>query len=327
MKLIEVVVPEGHLDTVASVAQQQELDYWGGGEIEGGLRSVRMFVPPDQRQAVQDILQHALETVAGAHILILPLEAVLPRPSEVAVSGSEKDKRGFSATREELYYGVEKGARLDTNYLLFVLLSTIVAAIGLIENNVAVIIGAMVIAPLLGPNIALALATSLGDTRLAWKALKAGLAGLFLALAVSVLIGVLWPLDQFGGEIMARTAVGLDGVALALASGAAAVLSLTTGLSSVLVGVMVAVALMPPTATLGMMLGQGEFDLAWGTGLLLLANVVCVNLAAKLVLVIRGVKPRSWFEQEKARQSVYAYITFWAVSLGLIVVVIYLRGV
>ena len=76
----------------------------------------------------------------------------------------------MTGTREELYNEIEKGAKLDGNYLLLVFLSTIVATIGLVENNVAVIIGAMVIAPLLGPNIALAFSTSLGDTRLMLRA-------------------------------------------------------------------------------------------------------------------------------------------------------------
>ena len=66
---------------------------------------------------------------------------------------------------------------------------------------------------------------------------------------------------------------------LALASGAAA-LSLTTGLSSVLVSVMVAVALLPPAVTLGLMLGYGDFNLALGAGLLLAINLVCVNMVS-----------------------------------------------
>jgi len=94
-------------------------------------------------------------------------------------------------------------------------------------------------------------------------------------------------------ELLARTSVGLDGVLLALASGLAAALSLTTGLSSVLVGVMVAVALLPPTATAGIMLGAGNFELATGALLLLAVNVVCVNIAAKLVFLFRGVRPRT----------------------------------
>ena len=125
---------------------------------------------------------------------------------------------------------------------------------------------------------------------------------------------------------MARTDVGLDGVVLALASGAAAVLSLTSGLPSVLVGVMVAVALLPPAATMGLMLGQGHFDLMNGAGLLLAVNIVCVNLSAKLVMLVKGVRPRTWLEKRKARQSLATYIVFWVISLAILITVIIIRG-
>ena len=80
-------------------------------------------------------------------------------PEEVEEKTKEKTGPG-GATREELYHSISKNAELSNNFLLLVFLSTIVAAIGLIENNMAVVIGAMVIAPLLGPNIALALAAA-----------------------------------------------------------------------------------------------------------------------------------------------------------------------
>jgi len=117
----------------------------------------------------------------------------------------------------------------------------------------------------------------------------------------------------------------LDSVVLALASGAAAVISLTTGLASVLVGVMVAVALLPPTATLGIMLGSGQVKLAVGAALLLAVNIVCVNLAAKIVFWIRGVKPRSWLEKQKANQSMVTYLVIWVLSLTFLLVVIFIR--
>ena len=252
------------------------------------------------------------------------MEAALPRREE---KESEKEDKIDSVTtsREELYNNVEKNARLDNNFLLLVFLSTIVVAIGLLEDNVAVVIGAMVIAPLLGPNIALALGTALGDRSLMWESLKTTLAGLTLALGLSVVIGMLWPLNFESRELLARTDVGLDSAALAFASGAAAVLSLTTGLPSVLVGVMVAVALLPPTATLGLMLGAGNWELATGAGLLLAVNIVCVNLAAKVSFLFRGIKPRTWLEKQKARQSMAIYIIIWILSLAILLVAIYLR--
>jgi uncharacterized hydrophobic protein (TIGR00341 family) len=189
-----------------------------------------------------------------------------------------------------------------------------------------VVVGAMVIAPLLSPNIALALGTALGDTSLMLKAARTNGVGIGLALVLSLVIGLVWPVDIRSHELMARTDVGMESIALALASGAAAVLSITTGLSSVLVGVMVAVALLPPTATLGLMLGAGQFQHALGAGLLLAVNIVCVNLAAKVVFLAKGIHPRTWWERKKARRAMALYILIWVASLALLVAVIYLRG-
>ena len=142
---------------------------------------------------------------------------------------------------------------------------------------------------------------------------------------MSFLIGLTGWVDLGSTELMSRTDVGLESVALALASGAAAALSMTSGLPSVLVGVMVAVALLPPTAALGMLLGGGYVSVAAGAGLLLAINIVSVNLAAKIVFMFKGVRPRTWLEQRKARQSTAANLIFWLVSLSILVGVILLR--
>jgi len=323
MKIIEVIVNAGHEDTLRSIAEQHEVvDFWCSSTSEKDRAVVSMIVRPEKRQVVLDALQSAIGSTEGARINVLPLEVTLPRPVE---KEAEDEGRSVTGTREELYNEIEKGAKLDGNYLLLVFLSTIVATIGLVENNVAVIIGAMVIAPLLGPNIALAFSTSLGDTSLMWSALKTSFAGLGLAVVLSYVAGMLLQIEPLGSEILTRTDVGISGVVLALASGAAAVLSLTTGISSALVGVMVAVALLPPTATLGMMLGIGQYDYALGAALLLAVNVVCVNLSAKLVFLYRGVKPRTWLEKRKARQSTPVYIFVWGLLLLILLGAMYVR--
>jgi uncharacterized hydrophobic protein (TIGR00341 family) len=325
VRLIEVVADGGHLPTLTGIAEQHQVtDFWHGPEGEDGRIALRMLVDDGIRQLVIDAIQNVLATSETAHIIILPVEATLPRVDDAVVADKQKTTNG-SQTREELYDRIEREVRLNSNFLLMVFLSTIVASIGLIENNVAVIVGAMVIAPLLGPNISLAFATSLGDGELMWQSLKTNLAGLGLAMLIAVAIGFIWPDHLHSNEIMARTDVGLDGVLLALASGAAAVLSLTTGLSSALVGVMVSVALLPPAATMGMLLGSGQPGLALGAGLLLAVNVVCVNLSAKLMFLLKGVKPRTWLEKRKARQSVSIYILIWIVTLGILLAVMTLR--
>ncbi len=266
MKYVEVVANAGSSDTISAIAEKAKAQDFRLGVVgEDGMQQMRLLVADEKIQWVLDALQNILGAQPSARILVLAVEASLPRLEEK----ENKQENSTVQAREALYEGVEKSARLDLNFLVLVMLSTVVAAIGLIENNVAIVIGAMVIAPLLGPNLALSLGTALGDFPLVSKSVKTLLAGILLAVLLSVGLGFFWPSDLLSDELMSRTEVGLDAVVLALASGAAAALSLTTGLSSVLVGVMVAVALLPPAATLGIMLGQGNVGFAIGAGLLL----------------------------------------------------------
>lgn len=319
MRLIEVVAQEGHSGTLTGIAEQHEAaDIWWGAPAEDGRRTCRMLVADEHRQEVMDSLQSALGGSPDTRILVLSVDTVLPRPED---TGSDNT----ASTREELYAEIERGARADLNFLLLVILSTVVATVGLVDDNVAVVIGAMVIAPLLGPNIAFSFATALGDRPLLWRALKTNLLGLALAFAISLGIGLAWPVTVTSAEIVSRTDVGLASVALALASGAAAVLSLTTGLSSALVGVMVAVALLPPTATFGLLVGSGELEFASGAALLLAINVVCVALAANTVFMLKGVRPRTWLERRRARQSWTLFGLLWLALLAVLMLVILFR--
>ncbi|AFL75665.1 TIGR00341 family protein [Thiocystis violascens] len=329
MRIVEVIADAKHAKTLAGMAKFYGAEdfWWGGGDGADGRCSIRMLVPDDSRQALIDSLQDLFKANDRARIVVQPIDTVLThqRPDEQELT--ERKARKVAATREELYTQIAKGAQLDSNYLVLTALSTLVAAIGMIENNVAVVVGAMVIAPLLGPNIAFAFATSLGDRELSWRALKTSGAGLMLALTLSCAIALLLPIDLASHEIMTRTDVDLSGVVLALSSGAAAVLSLTTGMaSSTLVGVMVAVALLPPASTMGMMLGAGHWEQALGSFLLLTVNIVCVLLAAKLVFLAKGVHPRSWTERNRAKQSMAFYLSLWAVMLLVLIGVILLRS-
>lgn len=322
MKYVEVIGAAGCADTVAAIAEQLSLtDCRVGPVADDDTLALRLLVSDDKLQQALDALQTLLGSQPTTRITVLPVEIALPAPAR-----KERQREdSAAAAREALYSGVEKNTSLDTNYLVLVLLSTAVAAIGLLEDSVTVVIGAMVIAPLLGPNIAFGLGTTLGDTTLMCKAALANLVGTGLVVGLGAGIGALQLFEMSGTELLARTEVGLDSVALALAAGAAAVLSLTTGLSSVLVGVMVAVALLPPAVTLGLMLGSGQMALAAGAGLLLAVNLVCVNLASNVVFLVKGIYPRTWFEQQRARRATLVYTLMWVITLALLLLLIYVR--
>ena len=324
MKLVEIIADDKLSDSIEKISKTNSaIDFRLAQISEDARRAIRILLLDDKVQSTMDALQALISSDPTARIIVIPVEATWPLPKQVPQKGK---KPSLSTSREALYDTVSKNAVLDSTFIVLVILSTLVAAIGLIEDNVAVVIGAMVIAPLLGPNLALALGTALGDIELMKKSLKTNLTGVSLSIGLSFILSLLWSFDISSHELMSRTDVGLDSLALALASGAAAALSLSTGLSSVLVGVMVAVALLPPAATFGLMLGQGHYQLALGALLLLAANVVCVNLSTKLVFLIKGISPRTWWQKEKARRAMLVYIAVWLLGLAVLSAVIFVRG-
>lgn len=323
MKYVEVITSARSTKTVLAVAKKEKsYNTRLGNTDEDGQQKIRMLIDDDRLQSLLDTLQNVLGAHPETRIVVIAVEASIP----LTEAEKERKEKTAMASRESLYDDVKKNAQLDWNFIVLVFLSTVVASIGLINDNVAVVIGAMVIAPLLGPNLAFSLGTALGDLTLMRRSLQTNLAGIFLSVALSLWLGILWPEEFDAPELLLRTHVAFDSIALALASGAAAALSLLTGLSSILVGVMVAVALLPPAATLGLMLGSGNFTLAAGAALLLAINIVCVNLASNVVFLVKGVSPRAWMEKQKAKKSMIVYVMGWLAMLILLVYFIHLRN-
>ena len=185
----------------------------------------------------------------------------------------------------------------------FFLLASVVAGIGLSRDNTAAVIGAMVVAPLLGPNMALALGTVLGDGPLIRRALITNSLGLALAFASAAVLGLALDADPSTPELASRTRVAVWDLLLPLAAGCAGALSYTTGVPTYLTGVMVAVALLPPAVASGLLLAAGELGGAWAALLLAGGNLTALTLAAMLTFMLRGMRPRNWWQEERARRS------------------------
>jgi uncharacterized hydrophobic protein (TIGR00341 family) len=185
----------------------------------------------------------------------------------------------------------------------------------------------MVIAPLLGPNIALSLAATLGDTELARRSLTTIGAGIGVALGLSLLVGVAVSVDPTIPSIASRTGADLGDIAIALSAGAAGSLAFTSGVSTVVVGVMVAVALLPPLASFGLLAGAGHLEPAAGAALLVATNVACINLAAVATFLIQKVEPRSWWEADRAKKATRIAATTWLLLVAALAALIVLGDI
>lgn len=260
------------------------------------------------------------EDGTDVQVAVLEVKASLPRArpepakDRETIVGRARERRFKRISRDELSAEIAKGADLDAVFLVTVVLSTIVATIGLLRNSPATVIGAMVIAPLMGPNIALALATTLGDAQLAKRALVTSAAGLATAVGAAGTIALFLPqiAPEAVPEIAARVQPHWSDAVLALASGVAGALAYTTGVSTSLVGVMVAVALLPPTVVATMLAIQGQ-GAAVQAALLVATNVFGVMLAAIATFRVQGIHPHSWWDKQRTvRRTTWALILLFA---------------
>ena len=306
MRRLDLHIREGSAYETAlkAIRAADPIDYIVVPLEQQDRRLVSVFLRDGTRQTLVDNLQSCLEDEKDWRISLVPIEATAPAIPEDKDLKTKRASQRKMALREEIYQDVQADAKLDRDFLIFVILSTIVAAIGLHSNSVAGVIGAMVIAPLLGPILGFSLGAALGDRKLLFGAAKTLGVGVALALGCAVLISFLIPVDFSSRELMSRAEVRLDGMALAIAAGAAAALSLTRGANATLVGVMVAAALLPPGAAVGLFLGTGEFALASRAGLLLSLNVASLVLSALVVFRLRGIRPRTWLEKKGADRAV-----------------------
>jgi uncharacterized hydrophobic protein (TIGR00341 family) len=284
---------------------------------------VRVLVDAKDTEAALDLLDRHFSVLPGFRVVLLPVDATLPRleepPRAEAEGSAPRAPRIGRVSREELYAAVTGGLEVSPVYLAMVVFSATVATVGLHRDNVAIVIGAMVMAPLLGPNVALSLATALGDVTLARRSILVGAAGLVVALGFSAAMATAFPPDPTLREIATRTHADLGDVVLGLASGSAAALSFTSGVPAALVGVMVAVALLPPTVVLGMLLGVGNLPGAAGAALVLLTNIICINLAGVATFLVLGVQPSGWWEARQARRAARIALGVWLLLLGSLV--------
>jgi uncharacterized hydrophobic protein (TIGR00341 family) len=332
LRLIEVFLPADEKNRVQEILKDQKtLGSWQEKLSEGKI-SMKLLLPTEQTGTVLDLLEKHFASLEGFRTILLPVEASIPRPQEQEALPDKKEpapqekpeKKIAGISREELYTDVQKISKLSWVFIAFVLLASIVAAIGILRDSTVAIIGAMVIAPLLGPNVALSLATTLGDTDLARRAMKTNVAGMLAALFLAFLVGIAFQVDPDAPKIVSVTKVGLGDIILALAAGSAAALSFTTGVLSALIGVMVAVALLPPLVTLGMLIGAGRWDMALGALLLLLTNLICVNLSGVVTFLARGIRPLTWWEANRAKKATRQAIAVWTFLLIILGVVILL---
>ena len=207
------------------------------------------------------------------------------------------------SARQELYSTILDSSHLDLEYVAMLAFAGLIALFGLLQNSVAVIIGAMLISPLMNPVLAGALALVLGDWSLGRRAASVLAWSIGGVIALTWLVAWLTPLKQVTPEILARTNPNLLDLLVAVLAGLAGTLALRGGPVSMTIipGVAIAVAVIPPLAVVGFSLSTHHGSMAWGGFLLFVTNLVSIMISAAAVFRLMGFVPHGDPEEGRAK--------------------------
>ncbi len=320
-RLIEIILPTEKKEETEQLLKEFDVNDYEYSKSSETHLEFRVVVEQDKSEDLLENLQKRYSNLKNFKIIIIPVEAVIPL-HEKSEKTKQKNNQEGRISREEIYTKVSEMSELSNIYLILAAASALVASIGLLNDDVAVIIGAMIITPLIGPSIGLALANVMGNKEFAYKAIKTNLIGILIATIISIVMGTLFTVDSQNPSIVLRTDVARGSFFLALASGLAGSLAVTSGLTSTFVGVMIAVALLPPLAAFGLLVGSGNYVLALGALLLFSVNFVCINLTATISFMMQKIEP---LEEESLinakimrRKSLIIWIILLIILYGVI---------
>jgi len=212
---------------------------------------------------------------------------------------------------------VSSGVERSWIYYLMLLMAGLIALLGLLTNSVAVVIGAMLISPLMGPIISSGLALTIGDLPLARRAFRTIAISVLLTIVITCLVTLLSPLKEPTSEILARVRPNIYDLFIAMLSGIVGAVALCTKRNYLITatGVAVATAVIPPLSVAGYGLGTGQIMLGLGGFLLFFTNFVAIVLTSDLIFFIMG------FRSSQVQTHQYSQRTRLLVIGGLLALI------
>ncbi|KTG11143.1 hypothetical protein AUR64_05385 [Haloprofundus marisrubri] len=310
MRLIKLLVDESNKENVVDVLETENIDFVVTKDATERRDTVLVEFPLPT-QAVGYVIDELRE--AGVddreYTVIASAETAKTRNyhqlEERFVAGVEEDD---AVAREEIRAKALDMHRSNLTYYSMTMFSAFVAAAGLLMDSPAVVVGAMVIAPQVGSALISGVGISLNDRRM----IRIGFAQQFFGFGAAILgafvLGLLLQSGQIVtsvldvstvSQISKRISPGLLSLLVGFCAGAAGAFGLATALPVSLVGVMIAAALIPAAAAIGIGLAWGLPSVYLGAGVLLITNAVAVNVSAFLVLWYLGYRPDSWTENTR----------------------------
>lgn len=297
------------------------------GEIVSGMTADDLLVmgfsqkTDLERHIINDLSNQLLNQAPGPVILISQHEWHRGIRGTIEHGIARLNPQLTMVEQNELIWSAEKSASTNLDYIAMIVLSAALATLGLLTNSVAVIIGAMLVAPLMSPISSFSTGMATGILHLTRRASLTLFTGVTLALLISIVMGVVLPIDTPTDEMLARGSPNLLDAAIALVSGwIAAYATARKGIPAALAGVAIAAALMPPISTIGLGIALKDIDLAFGANLLFMANIAFIIAAQYITFLWLGMHPTDDREGATLNRSRAWWIVLFLTTLIVLLV-------
>lgn len=316
MRLIRTLVAQAESDDVVAILDEHNIDYVLFREDSGRDDAVLVEFPIPT-QAVESILDELRDATRGdeSYTVVASAESVFSDHSdemeERFITGTEEDD---SIATEEVRSKALDMTPSPQTYYSMTFLSALVATAGLLLDSPAVVVGSMVIAPIVGSALTASVGTVLDDRAMILNGFKTQLFGLLLAIIGATVFSFALKSAAFlppaldittTQQISQRISPGLLSVVVGICAGAAGAFGLATDFSETLVGVMIAAALIPAAAAVGIGVAWGIPTVALGAFLLLVLNAIAIHVSGAFVLWYLGYRPGRWTTSDiRSRVSV-----------------------
>ena len=317
MKQIQVTVPaaDGN-DTVTSlieVVSPSQIEH-----IKGEEHSLILITVNPMRTGF--VLDHLGEMGIGrvkGRITITEVEATIPKTRT-----RKQDKFLRRISIEELEQKVHSISKLDFNFIAWTVLSSFLAAMGLIGDDNVTLVASMIVAPLMGPIVGISFGAITSNQKILREGLISEAVGVFISVFIGFAIGLTYQItkNEPSAFIIARGEPNIINLIIAIVSGLTAGICFVSGTSLALVGVAAAAALLPVTVNIGIAIGMFEWTTALGSLVLFVTNVACVLLGCLLVFLIRKVEPPQAVKKVKAKRSIRTQVIAWVFILMVVAI-------
>ncbi len=298
MKRVDITFPEENRERVEEVIEEYGAEPVFSEVEKDGRSFLRCEIIRDSAE-IDELLEEirGITDIDQGDLLV----EVLEQTTHIE-KGKRHEGGSSSLSLYEMYTKAFSFTSFEETGWALILLSAIIAVIGLATNNMIVVVGAMVIAPMLGPFIANSFGLVVGDKKIIEESMLHGASSVLMAVATAFLIGLMLdvnvnPLIQMISE------PGPGTVPLSLAVGSASALAFSTDARETLAGVAVAIALVPPSAVAGLMLASLNFEIFVDVSLVIVSNIMSLVFAGSATFKLLGVKPRNSYRREISRQK------------------------